>query len=84
MGGIADQHFGETQGLDQPPPVPADDAVLEVQGDRTIGYDIHFNAYGTDAICLYTGLLDAMPSSASAASQGLLLQITFRQLPFLR
>ena len=69
VGGIADQHFGETQGLDQPPPVPADDAVLEVQGDRTIGYDIHFNAYGTDAICLYTGLLDGMPSSASAASQ---------------
>jgi hypothetical protein len=36
-------------------PTPTD----ELHADRSLGYDPHFSAYGTDCICLYAGYLNA-------------------------
>jgi hypothetical protein len=59
VGGTPDYFFNQSNIIDNGPSAPADGDVIGDSYSRAIGVDIHFNAYGTDAICLYTGILDA-------------------------
>jgi hypothetical protein len=61
VGGVPDYFWGQGADIDSSPPVPGAADAIGHSFTRTIGVDIHFNAYGTDAICLYSGLLDATP-----------------------
>jgi hypothetical protein len=61
VGGVPDYFWGQGSQLDSSPPTPGAADAIGHSFTRTIGVDIHFNAYGTDAICLYSGLLDATP-----------------------
>ena len=70
VGGTPDYFFGQTNQIDQPPPSPTSTTILGNSFSRAIGVDIHFNAYGTDAICLYTGMLDA-PGQDALAKEGI-------------
>lgn len=58
VGGTPDYFWNQTNIIDNPPSSPAN-TIIGDSYSRAIGVDIHFNAYGTDAICLYTGMLDA-------------------------
>ena len=68
IGGISKLHF-EASGHPAYPFVAPNDAqdAFYLNGsvggatdyNRLLGYDPHFNAYGTDCICLYNGMMDA-------------------------
>ena len=41
-----------------------------IEVGRPIGWDCHFNAYGTDAICMYAGYMDQEPKPSGSGGTG--------------